>query len=565
MTQKQLNWNVIDEAAFKGRTRNVFEQVANTLTNTLGPYGSTTIIEKFGEMHITKDGWQILKKIAFDDTIEQNILQLLVNISAQVVIKVGDGSTSSIVSANSILKQLESTESLKQVRPKELINVLSKVVEQVSGEILNNSTKIDIETDPELKEVYRLAMISTNGDEQVSRMIQQIYAETSNPFIEFDKSKTAKTSYEVVEGYQSMATYVDGIYTTNDEGTCEIDNPLILMFDHQINIEHHFQAIIQPALAKAITENRRLVVIAPHYDKFLLQQIANRTNAEFRARGTSQDVYTRISLSNNIFQEQFNDFAILTGGTIIRETMIQDFFPMEEGAEPVAKAEDFIGEVDRMVIGPQKTLAQGFPKLNKPMYEIAMRDAKAKYGKLEQTHSEMNIVDSQLYELKKRISKLSGKMGIIHVGGNSSLEKTSNYDLVEDAVKACESAYNYGYNMGGNLIIPVTISKVLKEKYPLECTERTVLVALWNAFRDVFTKVLSNKFKDADQAELVEIAEKAIDKELCYDLITDKYSADVINPCHTDIEILRAATSIVALLLSSNQYISIKLDSETEI
>jgi chaperonin GroEL (HSP60 family) len=97
-------------------------------------------------MHITKDGWQILKKIAFDDTIEQNILQLLVNISAQVVIKVGDGSTSSIVSANSILKQLESSDHLKTVRPKELINVLNRVVEAVTNEILEASTKFDIET-----------------------------------------------------------------------------------------------------------------------------------------------------------------------------------------------------------------------------------------------------------------------------------------------------------------------------------------------------------------------------------------------------------------------------------
>ena len=101
MTNKS-NWNVISEEEFKTRIRDVFERVADSLSKTLGPYGSTTIIEKYGEMHITKDGWQVLKNIRFDNAIDNNILMMLTRISAQVVIKVGDGSTSSIIAANEI-------------------------------------------------------------------------------------------------------------------------------------------------------------------------------------------------------------------------------------------------------------------------------------------------------------------------------------------------------------------------------------------------------------------------------------------------------------------------------
>jgi chaperonin GroEL len=558
-----LNWNVIDERTFRGRTRNVFEQVANTLTNTLGPYGSTTIIEKFGEMHITKDGWQILKKIAFDDTIEQNILQLLVNISAQVVIKVGDGSTSSIVSANSILKQLESSDHLKTVRPKELINVLNRVVEAVTNEILEASTKFDIETTDGLEEIYRLAMISTNGDEEVSRIIQTIYSETQNPSIEFDKSKSAKTTYDIIEGYKALITYLDGIYANNDEGVCNIDKPLILMFDHKVDIENHYAAIIQPAIVRSIEENRRLVVIAPHYDNFLLNQIRQQTNIEYRAAQTTQVVYARATLTTNLFQEQYNDFAIMTGGMVVREADAMEFHHEDATKRPVLN--DYIGEVEKIAIGPDTTLIKGFFHRNEAMYELAVRDATSKYRKLEQTHRELNIVDSQLYEVKKRLSKLKGIMGVIHVGGQSSLEKVSNYDLVEDAVKATESAFNYGYNIGGNLIIPISISKLLAEKYSEPSDERVVLSLLWTAFRDVFTKVLGNKFTEATKEELDAIANKAIYQEQCYDLISDTYSTEVINPCHTDIEILRAATSIVSLLLSSNQYISIKINKDDNV
>ena len=557
----KLAWNVIDEKTFRERTRQVFEQVSDTLTNTLGPYGATTIIEKFGEMHITKDGWSILKKISFEDSIDQNILQLLTNISAQVVIKVGDGSTSSIVAANSILKQLENSNILKKVRPKEFMDILKKVVDEISNEILDASTKIDVEKDPELNEIYRLALISTNGDEEVSRIIQTIYRETLNPSIEFVKSKSARTTYEIIEGYQANITYLDAIYANNDEGICNIDNPLILMFDHKLDKETHFDPIIQKAIQRSMAENRRLVVIAPHYDRYFLDYIAGSTNLEFRSRGTTQVVYTRVSLMNNLFQEQFNDFAIMTGGMIIREANLDELYNPESGVD----LNNFIGEVEKISIGPKSTLIKGFIKRNEEMYQLALRDAKSKYTKLEETHRELNIVDSKLYDLKKRISKLRGKMGVIHVGGNSSLEKTSNYDLVEDAVKACESAFNYGFNIGGNLIIPISIGKLLREKYGDNSSiESQVLKLLWNAFVEVFTKVLRNKITEKTYDELEPIVHHCIETKTCYNLISDEYSTDVINPCYTDIEILRAATSIVSLLLSSNQYVSIKINREEE-
>jgi chaperonin GroEL len=560
--QKQLNWNVIDESHFRARTRNVFEQVAKTLRNTLGPYGANTIIEKLGEYHFTKDGWQVLKKIAFDDTVEQNILQLLVNISAQVVIKVGDGSTSSIVSANSILKQLESSEELKKVRSKDLIDILTRVVNDIATSIQDASIKIDPQADPELSDIYRLAMISTNGDKVTSEIIQTIYKETLNPFIEFDKAKSAKTSYEIIDGYQANITYLDAIFATNDEGQSVIDKPYLLMFDHKIEEGSHFP-IIQQAVAKAFSEHRRLVVIAPHYDKYLLERIAAQTNAEIRGTGTTQAVYARVSLVNNIFQEYYNDFSIMAGGTMVREANVRDFYPQEEGVAP-ADVSTFLGSVDKITIGPKTSLIQGFTSRNETMYEIAVRDAKAKYAALEETHRDLNIVDSKLYELKKRLSKLTGIMGIIHVGGNSSLEKQSNYDLVEDAVKACESAFNYGYNIGGNLIIPITIKKLVDFNQEGNDIEQLVYFLLYNAFLDVFTQVLGNKFTDTSKERLLDIARSAVSRQACYDLLTDTYSTEVINPCHTDIEILRAAISIVSLILSSNQYISIKINKDGE-
>jgi chaperonin GroEL (HSP60 family) len=356
-------------------------------------------------------------------------MQLLIRISAQVVIKVGDGSTSSIVAANSILNMLKEDDDLKKVRPKELMDMLNSCVDVLSDKILSSSIKINKDNDPDFEEIYKLAMISTNGDENVSKIIQEIYKVTANPSIEFVQSKTNKTYYEIVEGYKANITYLDTIFANNDDGNCVIEKPLILMFDHKIDVEGNLP-IIQSVVQRSFEENRRLVVVAPNFDRYLLDNIRTSINMEFKARGTSQIVYTRVSLINNLMQEYFNDFAVMTGGTIIRESNLKD---LQEGTLNI---NDFIGEVENMTIGDKTTLIRGFIARRDDMYKIVMNDALAKYKKVEENHREMGIVNSELYDLKQRVSKLKGCMGIIYVGGNSSLEKLSNFDLVEDAVKA---------------------------------------------------------------------------------------------------------------------------------
>lgn len=548
-------WNVVNNEDFKERIRFVFDNVADALKNTLGPYGSTTIIERFGEMHVTKDGWQVLKKINFDDMTNQNIMQLLFNISAQVVIKVGDGSTSSIMAANTVLNELEKSDLLKTLRPKDFIDALNVVVGKICECISENATKIIKEKDPEYNDIKRLAMISTNGDETVSTIIQEIYKATDNPSIEFVKGKNPKTTYEIVDGYKANITYIDKIFVENEEGECNIKDPLILMFNHRVDRNTHFKDIIEPAIQRAFTEDRRLVVIAPHYDKFLLEHLATTIQMEVKATGTTRVVYCRASLVNNMSTQLYSDFAVMAGASIITEAHLQDLYSIAEDEDKTFDVNTFIGTVSHMSINGNTTLISGFHNRNRNMYQLYLTDARAKYAEVEAKHRELGLVNHELYELKQRISKLYGRMGIISVGGYSTLEKTALYDLVDDAVKACESAYNYGYNMGGNLIIPTVISKLEKESE----TEKAICDLLSDAFRNVFKYVLRNKYEN-DENLIELIVNSSIENGKTYNLITDKYDSNVINSCLTDIEILKATTSIVALLVSSNQYLSIRID-----
>jgi len=281
--------------------------------------------------------------------------------------------------------------------------------------------------------------------------------------------------------------------------------------------------------------------------------------AEYRVRGTSNVVYTRVSLVNNLSHELYNDFAVMVGGEVITEQVASEF--------NVEKLYDFIGEVDSISINSKTTFVKGFTKRNENMYKKIVEDAEAKYNAMEEEYRNKGIIDTKLNEVKQRATKLKGSMGIIHVGGYSTLEKKANYDLVEDAIKACESAYKHGYNCGGSLIIPKTVNNILNEtSSSLKDNEHIVYSMIYQAFINVYTTVLKNKFIDMSNDEIESMIEKCLynndDKLVCYDLITDEYVDTIINSCITDIEILKATVSIVSLLISSNQYISIMNKSD---
>lgn len=549
-TGVNLHWNVIEEADFKRNIEGVFSQVSNALTKTLGPYGATTIIEKYGECHITKDGWNVLKNIRFSDPVCNNIMMLLLRISAQVVIKVGDGSTTSIVAANSILQEMKAHNSIiGKMRPKEFITTLNKCVGYLVEQIHSSSTKIDKDN---FSEIYKLAYISTNGDEQISEIIQDIYKKTNNPAIEYVKSRTNETTYEIIDGYRANITYLDRIFATNDEGNCIINNPMILMFDHKIDVERALPIIGKVAVTAA-GSNRRLVVIAPHYDKFLLDYIRKNINVEFKTRGTSTVVYARASLVNNVSHELYNDFAIMCGAQIISEQFIDDITDGD--------MLEYVGGVDNMVITEKNTFIRGFRERSENLYATAISDATNKYNKALAENQKRGIVDIKLNEIKQRVTKLHGHMGVIYVGGNSELEKTANFDLVDDAVKACESAHTHGYIIGGSLTIPYIIEHNV-EILDLNQYEAEMFSIIKKAFLNVFKTILINKYSHITDEFFNEIVNNCIggDTPVCYDLVTDTYSTDIINPCETDIEILKAAASIISLLTSSNQYISIVTD-----
>ena len=566
-------WNVIGKEDFKERLLTVFGMVSDAIINTLGPYGSQVIIDEYGEPHITKDGWSLLRRLRFDDDemVLNNILSMLIRIAGPVVSTVGDGSSSSIAMSNVLYKNLVEDERINSLRSKEKQDLLIEAAHLISQVIQENAIEVDKTGD--VNEIYKLAHVSTNGNDDIANMIQDIYKKTGNPTIYYKEAKGAETSYEIIEGYKLNAALLDSIFITSDEGNCEVQDPYFIMFDHKIDNNKYYPVIIQSALNIARNENRKLVVMAPYISRNYLMAIAHDTKARFNAFGDTDIIYTHVSTASNVLMDYYSDFAMLTGGQLITEMDYEKYVEIDRYKEECDKEgkeydgvkvnefeiKTFIGQSKFVSINMKDMTASGLDYKKENLYGIHMKKAIADYEAMRESNRELNRLDVKEYELKQRVSKLKCSIGNISVGGMTSLERQANLDLVEDAVKATESAYVYGYNIGGSLAITQAVYSILrklKEEGKEDSNIYHVCSLIGASATAVYSLVLSNKYED-DANKVDEIIVESLKSNKIYDLVKDEYSTDIINSCRTDIEILKTSISVVSLLLSSSLFVSI--------
>ena len=167
----ELTANILNRKKLKETIDETLSFLSNTLSNSLGPYGSTTIIQDRQLNHaITKDGYSILKKIYVEEEEARTIIDLVKKISRNLVRKVGDGSTSSIIVANSLYKALENEE-LAKISPKDLLDILDTISKFLEEEITNMAIPVS----EDFKELEYVASVSTNNDRDMGKIIREVF------------------------------------------------------------------------------------------------------------------------------------------------------------------------------------------------------------------------------------------------------------------------------------------------------------------------------------------------------------------------------------------------------
>lgn len=596
--------NVINKRNTIKVAEKVLENLKDSLALSLGPFGSNAIIEGMGEdgHRMTKDGYTILKHIKFNDPIALTFLDLFRDMSADQVQHVGDGSTTTQIAAYYIYTRLKEKLSSMNERPKLILDECNRVVKDISKAIEDYSVKI---TADNLEAIKNVATIALNNDEELGQLIYEIYSQIgTSGFISNKLGYSKETYYEKSSGFEIQNGYLDKIFVNSDNAECKLKDTAIFMFDSFLSDTKYIDEIINvlnKCNESVMTNNgfkyKSILILAPDFGQAVKQKIQVINNTYAKSGSANNFCLVKYSLADSHYADIYFDLSAMCGANIIRNSIeaplnvslkrvedysieeLKDLNVLSDDVKKIIEENDLksVSELDpnsmmdilnklniaveenlhntvgfarEIIVSQQRTILYDTTE-----NEVNMQKIRSDINAQLQEMKDNNVVDlAKSYSLHKRLSILDKNLVTIFVGGQTEQERLANKDLIDDAISACKSALEYGYVPGCNITVIRAANELLLKQNSSDIYS-IILEIMRDAFTDVYKEVLiKSKLTDT---EIEEVIQKSIDTCTVYDLINNEYSKDrVINSVRTETEILKNVTSIVSLILTSNQFVT---------
>lgn len=545
--------NIVTSNDLEKITRDTLEQIADTVGVTLGPYGYSVLIEEPTVGHYTtKDGFSVMTRLEFDGNIAGVIHNLVTRISEKLVNKVGDGSTSSVIIATVLYNNLMEIIKNENVRPKAIIDALEEISKTVNKDIL----KMAVPISEDLSELRDIATVSLNNDRNMGELISNAYKElgTTDGFINVKIGKREKTTFECVKGFQIDKGYMDQIMVNNPETKeCVFDNPKILMFDVGLHDQKYID-ILHNLVIGAMNKKENLVVILPGCGKNVRVWLSAIYREIVKTGQPIRVCFIELQNATESAYAAYEDLAIKVGARIV-QTMEDEDTKIDWEWDKLV--DTYFGSADSFVGAENNSTFIG-SKGNEVLIQSRINDIKKQ---LENSTTEDVIMSADTYRIKKRLAVLTDKLGTIYVGGITEQAKIADKALIDDGVAACKSALKYGYIPGGNVALVTSLLKIAVNSRA-NTLKRKVALATLEASLAGYQRVLDNAKIDENPME--EIVRATLNKEISLDegvmelmsmdldIVNDAHKVDVINSAETDIEIMKAISSIIGLVITSS-------------
>lgn len=579
--------NAYTKEIFEERTEKVFHVLWEILSKSFGPYGAPTIISQYPYYHVTKDGYTIFKNTNMDvseSIVDKVIAGMAMDICGRLNNTVGDGTTTAVISTYMIYNCYQKYKSYfndNLILPRNTIKRFNELREIIIDKLKKESRQIQSD-DPETlrKNIYQVAYISSNADEEISSMVANLYKELGCPKITPVLAADGITRSYVIDGYQIGVKLLDRLYINSDDNTANYKNLDVIMFDHKVTIDT-YTYILKPLVYQCRQRDRHLLCIAPSYDTTALDgKIGSELNNEYKTSKDVSLVLASVFNSSSLSKLMLSDLAMLLNTRLI--TMSQERKMIEElDADPdnlfkifdldkrrikgikiayVVKTsvdgrvtlglttydgkdldpsiypygelnEDYIpiGFVRDAACGLETSKFSGF-EYDEKRYQDVLNDAEESLKKAIQKYSQLGTFNIEISNAQKRLHALKMKMGVIEVGGNSDLSQKLLKDAVDDTVKACASAYENGVILGCNVSLLRVINEVYSQYSLLNRKEdelSTILLSILNeGFRSVYKTVIENAFDDImipiDENNICDSFMMVANKYIHYESIADK-------------------------------------------
>lgn len=207
----------------------VVRDVTAAVTSTMGPNGKLSVITVGVSPKVTKDGVTVARGLKFNDPRKELINKIITEPAVKTDEECGDGTTTTIQLMSLFFKLYGEFSSYREHK------LIDQVTKAWIEELRNMAILLDVD-DPRL---YQMALTSSNNDEEMSRIVVDLYKENREHFPSVELIHGVEDTDRVVRtnGLRMNMELSNPQFAGNSAGTLKLKKFIPVLVDNFIKPE----------------------------------------------------------------------------------------------------------------------------------------------------------------------------------------------------------------------------------------------------------------------------------------------------------------------------------------
>ena len=506
---------IVKDLNFGGEAKNKVilgvDKLAKAVKSTLGASGKCVVYEDArGKPVITKDGVTVAESVVLYDPVENMGATLIKEAAKNTVKEAGDGTTTAIVIAEALLKNVNDEENNKFS-----VREIKEGIESGLEKVQNYLDKTSVKVEGSLLE--HVSSISCNNDSELGKIISEAYEKVGKDgIVLMEESDTEETYVDVVNGVKLECPLTSPhLITDKDKNVSVLESPHVLIVSSPIpNVRK-----IQNILEHVIKNKKSLLIVASVEQNVKSALLMNKVKGNIKVNIIDLPGFGPTK------QDTIEDLAILTGAKVINEELGDDLDLIEPNT---------LGYVHKSVTDDKCTVLTAGRETDKLQDRIKSIENKIKEEK-------DPFIKTKIQD---RLAMLKGSVGVVYVGANSKVELKEKKDRVEDAIYATKAALKEGIVPGGGIAL-LNAANSIKPK---------------NIGEKILVKSIQSPFKTIMENAGIENYEIPTTKGIGFNVISgnqvDMIKSGIVDPVLVTKTALKNAISVVGTIISADCVIS---------
>ena len=419
MADKQL---IFDDQARASLMKGV-DELGRVVGLTLGPSGRNVLLNRMWSLPVVcSDGVTIAKEVELPDVYENMGAQLVKEAASKTNDVVGDGTTTSVVLARSLVRH-GFMNIAAGANGMSLKIGIDKAIKAVVEEIERSAIPVENQ-----EQVAMVAALSAHEEGIAGQIAEAMDKVGREGVITVEESKSMIDELDIVEGMRLDRGYLSPHFVTDAQRMeVVLDEALVLITDTKVSSVNDIVSTLEKVSQAG---GRPLAIIAEDVEgEALATLVVNKL------RGTISCVAIKAPGFGDRRKALLEDIAIMTGATVISS---------DTGLSLDAVEIDQLGSARRIVaLKDETTIVEG---------RGAPEDTESRVAQI-RVQIEETTSDYDREKLQERLAALVGGVAVIRVGAATEPEMNERKSRAEDALSATRAAVEEGIVPGGGVTL----------------------------------------------------------------------------------------------------------------